>query len=309
MPRPLQTLTKIRELDLSAATAAGRPLHLSAASGLVCLESFIYVVADDELHLGVFRMADSAPGHLIRLFDGALPNSKPDRKQQKPDLEALTLLPAFGEYPHGALLALGSGSRRNRRMGALLGLDGQGAVRGAPHIVDLSPILAPLEDEFPALNIEGAVVSGDELRLFQRGNKRHAENALIRFQLSVLLDTLSSGRAGAIKPSAIDLYDLGHIDGIPFCFTDAAVLPDGDMVFIAVAEDTDDAYSDGPCAGAAIGIVDNNGHLRRLRRLDRPYKVEGVDARVDGDVIRLLLVTDADDADIAAGLFSATMAK
>ena len=41
------TLTKIRELDLSAATSAGRPLHLSAASGLVCLNSFIYVVADD----------------------------------------------------------------------------------------------------------------------------------------------------------------------------------------------------------------------------------------------------------------------
>ena len=81
------------------------------------------------------------------------------------------------------------------------------------------------------------------------------------------------------------------------------------MVFTAVAEDTDDAYNDGPCAGAAIGIVDNDGHLRCLRRLDRPYKVEGVDARVDGDVIRLLLVTDADDADIPASLFSATIAK
>ena len=303
------TLTKIRELNLSAAATAGRPLHLSAASGLVCLNSFIYVVADDELHLGVFRTADSEPGHLIRLFDGALPDSKPDRKKQKPDLEALTLLPAFGDYPHGALLALGSGSRRNRRMGALLGLDAQGAVRGSPHVVDLSPILAPLDDEFPALNIEGAVVSGDELRLFQRGNKRHAENAIIRFQLSVLLDALSSERADAIKPSAINLFDLGQIDGIPFCFTDAAALPDGDMVFTAIAEDTDDAYNDGPCAGAAIGIADNDGHLRCLRRLDRPYKVEGVDARVDGDVIRLLLVTDADDADIPAGLFSATIGR
>jgi hypothetical protein len=303
------TLTKIRELDLSAAPEAGRPLHLSAASGLVCLGSFIYVVADDELHLGVFRMADSAPGHLLRLFDGALPDAKKDRKKQKPDLEALTLLPAFGDYPHGALLALGSGSKRNRRMGALLGLDAQGAVRDSPHVVDLSPILAPLDDEFPKVNIEGAVVAGDELRLFQRGNKRQSANAVIRFQLSALLETLSSQRSDAIKPSAIDRYDLGHIDGIPFCFTDAAVLPDGDMVFTAVVENTDDTYNDGPCLGAAIGIVDNNAHLGQLRRLDQPYKVEGVDARVDGDVIRLLLVTDADDADIAAGLFSATIAK
>lgn len=300
-------LTKIRELNLSAAATAGRPLHLSAASGLVCLNSFIYVVADDELHLGVFRTGVSEPGHLIRLFDGELPDSKPDRKKQKPDLEALTLLPACEDYPHGALLALGSGSKRNRRMGALLGLDAQGAVRGSPRVVNLAPILAPLEDKFPALNIEGAVVCGDELRMFQRGNKKHADNAVIRYQFAALLDALTSERAGAIKPTAINPFDLGQIDGIPFCFTDAAALPDGDMVFTAIAEDTDDAYNDGPCVAAAVGIAGNNGHLRCLRQLDRPYKVEGVDARVDGDVIRLLFVTDADDANIPAGLFSATI--
>lgn len=303
------TFTKIRDLNLSEAATAGRPLHLSAASGLVCLHSFIYVVSDDELHLGVFGKADREPGHLIRLFDGALSDSKSARKKQKPDFEALTLLPAYGEYHHGALLALGSGSKRNRRMGALLGLDAQGAVHSPPRVVDLSPILAPLDDEFAALNIEGAVVSGDELRLFQRGNKRHTENAIIRFKLSALLAALSSGRTGAIKPSAINPFDLGQIEGIPLCFTDAAALPDGDMVFTAIAEDTDNSYNDGPCMGAAIGIAGNDGTLRRLHWLDRPYKVEGVDARLDGDVVRLLLVTDADDADIPASLLSATIGR
>ncbi len=303
------TLTKIRELNLSAAASAGRPFHLSAASGLVCLNSFSYVVSDDELHLGVFRTENSKPGHLIRLFDGALPDSKRDRKKQKPDFEALTLLPPFWEYPRGALLVLGSGSRRNRRMGALLGLDAQGAMRGSSHVVDLSPIFAPLDDELQALNIEGAVVSGNELRLFQRGNGRHAENAIIRYELAAVLDALSSEQCGSIKPSAINTLDLGQIDGIPYCFTDAAALPNGDMVFTAIAENTDDAYNDGPCMGAAIGIAGNDGRLRWLRGLDRPYKVEGIDARADGGVIRLLLVTDADDAHIPAGLFSATIEK
>ena len=64
------TLTKVRELNLSAAASAGRPLHLSAASGLVCLNSFIYVVADDELHLGVFRSTDNNPGLSGRPFRG-----------------------------------------------------------------------------------------------------------------------------------------------------------------------------------------------------------------------------------------------
>jgi hypothetical protein len=92
-------------------------------------------------------------------------------------------------------------------------------------------------------------------------------------------------------------------------FTDAVAVPDGDMVFSAVAEDTDDSYNDGPCVGAAIGVAGNDGTLRCLHWLDSPCKVEGVDAKVDGDVIRLLLVTDADDADMPASLFSATMER
>jgi hypothetical protein len=297
------TLTKVRQLDLLA--APGRPLYLSAASGLVCLSSFNYVVADDELHLGVFPANSSEPGHLVRLFEGELPASNADRKKQKADFEALTLLPGFGNYPYGALLALGSGSRPNRRLGALLGLNAQGAVRGSSQTVDCSPILASLDREFAGLNIEGAVVSGAELRLFQRGNKRNSQNAIIRFQLSTFLEALSSEQTAPIAPLAINTFDLGQINGIPLCFTDGAALPDGTMVFTAVAEGGGDNYNDGACAGAAIGIAGNE--LQCLYRLDWPHKVEGVSARVEGNVIRLLLVTDADNIEIPAALFSATM--
>ena len=112
-----------------------------------------------------------------------------------------------------------------------------------------------------------------------------------------------------IEPLAIQCVDLGGTGGIPFTFTDAAALPNGDMVFTAVAEDTEDSYNDGPCAGAAIGILESDGHLRHLLRLDPIQKIEGVDARLDGNVIRLLLVTDADDPNVPASLFSATMDK
>jgi hypothetical protein len=122
------SLTKIRELELLAPPSPQRPAHLSAASGLVCIHSLLYVVADDELHLGVFGAADNKPGHLIRLFDGELPEPAAKRKKRKPDCEALTLLPPHGAYPHGALLALGSGSHLNRYRGAILKLDFSGAV-------------------------------------------------------------------------------------------------------------------------------------------------------------------------------------
>lgn len=300
-------LTKLRELNISAADAGIRPLHLSAASGLVCLNSIMYVVADDELHLGVFSVADRKPGHLTRLFDGVLPETKAARKRQKPDLEALACLPAFRDFPDGALLAFGSGSRPNRRRGVLLRLDPHGAICGSPRSLDLSPILVPLSEEFSEVNIEGAVVVADELRLFQRGNKGQAGNAIIRYQLSTVLDALQSERIDAIKPSAVGRLDLGSIQGVPFSFTDAAALPNGNMVFSAVAEDTEDAIRDGPCVGAAIGIADNNGNLRSLHRLDRPYKIEGIHAQLDENRLDLLLVTDADNAEIPAVLFSTTM--
>ncbi len=302
------SLSKIRELDLSAAASRGRPLHLSAASGLVCTGSHLYVVADDELHLGVFHPIDAKPGQLVRLFAGKLPHSKAARKARKPDSEALTLLPAFAGYPYGALFALGSGSKRKRRKGALLALDARGTACGRPRAIDLSGLYRALGDHLKELNIEGAVVSGNELRLLQRGNKRSAENAVVRFNLSAVLDALESGtRIGPIAPLAMQFFDLGSIDGIPLCFTDGAALPNGDMVFSAVAENAENNYHDGPCVGAAIGIADREGNLRCLRRLDQPHKIEGVDARAEGGVIRLLLVTDADDVKAPAGLFRAAM--
>jgi hypothetical protein len=122
-----------------------------------------------------------------------------------------------------------------------------------------------------------------------------------------LLHALTGQRTGAIKPLAINAFDLGEIEGIPLTFTDAAALPDGDMVFSAVAEDTNNSYDDGPCVGAAIGVAGNDGTLRCLHWLDLRCKVEGVDAKVNCDVMKLLLVTDADDANTPASLLSATI--
>jgi hypothetical protein len=301
------TLTKIRDLDVAPAVGAD-VAHLSAASGLLRAGSFLYVVADDELHLGVFRTTGRDPGELVRLFEGVLPSLKAERKKEKPDLEALMLLPQSTAYPHGAMLALGSGSTERRHRGAVIGVDAQGALRGTPAIVDLSPLFSRL-NMFRELNIEGAVISGDEMRLFQRGSKGDNPNAIVRFSLLDVLAAISGQTGRTIAPLAIQTLDLGGIDGIPYTFTDATSLPDGDVVFTAVAEDTADSYNDGPCAGAIIGVLDNESRVKRLLRLDVPLKVEGVDAHAQGDSINLLLVTDADDPSIPAGLFSATIER
>ena len=299
------TLKKIRDLDV-APCAGAEMTHLSAASGLVRAGSFLYVVADDELHLGIFRTTGREPGELARLFDGTLPAPKAERKREKPDLEALTLFPPSADFPHGAMLALGSGSTQNRQRGVVLGLDAHGALKGEPRIVDLTSVFSCLST-LRELNIEGAIVCGDEMRLFQRGSKGASPNVIVRFSLPAFLAALNDTASRTIEPLAAEPIDLGGIGGVPFTFTDAAALPNGEVVFTAVAEDTADSYNDGPCGGAIIGILDRESRVRRLLRLDVPLKIEGVDARADGDTISLLLVTDADDPSIPASLFSAAM--
>src|SRR5688572_23183189 len=112
-------LSKVRDLTVDDASQPGRPSHVSAASGLVRVGNTLYVVADDELHLGVFPAGGHAPGHLLRMRPGDLPGAPKARKKAKPDFEALAYLPALDQFSQGALLALGSGSRKGRCLGVL----------------------------------------------------------------------------------------------------------------------------------------------------------------------------------------------
>lgn len=301
-------LHPLRSLTFCVSQAA-MPDRVSAASGIVVAGDRLYVIADDELHLGVFDLAERHDGGWVRIFAGDLPDEAPARKALKPDLEALVRLPPFAGHPDGALLALASGSKPNRCTGVLLGLDASGALRGPPRTVDLSAPYVALQTRFPALNIEGAVVRGQELVLLQRASGGHPENALIGFALADVLDAL--GAVDELRlpelPARIVTVDLGQVEGVALGFTDGAALPDGRIVFSAVAEHVDDTYHDGPCVGAAIGVVDVDGRVQRLALVNPVQKIEGVDARLDADVIRLLLVTDGDDRGAAGTLFSASL--
>ena len=304
-PPHLLAFRKLRELTLTAPVAPGRPRHLSAASGLVAVQSFLYVAADDEHHLGVFPVSGSAPGALIRLLDGDLPDNKEERKQLKPDLEALVLLPPFSSVACGALFAIGSGSTANRNRGFVLPLDRLGAVVGKPRSIDLLPLFTPIRERVGDLNIEGAVILADRLHLLQRGNKGGGINALITLMLPQVLLALAAGDVIGEMPFDCRRYELGSVDGVPLGFTDGAGLRDGRIVFTAVAEDTNSSYLDGLCLGAAVGILAADGELQRLEPFNLAAKVEGVDAHLEGDRIRLLLVTDADDARVPALLCAA----
>ncbi len=296
----------IRELLVAAGTGPAAPTHLSAASGLVKLGSRLFVVADDEHHLATFDLTDDEPGRLSTLFPGHLPSSPKARKAAKPDCEALLVLPAIGPFAHGALMAMGSGSRPSRQRAALLALDGAGDVRGPAHMLDLAPLMLPLNEHFPDLNIEGAFVDGDTLSLLQRGNGASGINARIDIAWRDMERWLTAG-GPAPGPVSIRRFELGTIDGVPLSFTDGAALPGGAWVFSAAAEDTADTYNDGRCVGSAIGIVDAGGTLQGMERVSLDVKIEGIAVASLGHAIDLLLVTDADDRDRASLLLSASL--
>jgi hypothetical protein len=296
-------LRLLRRLDLEAGSEPDRPSFLSSASGLICTAGEICVVADDELHLGRFTPDPARPGKLLRLFSGDLPDKAKKRKKRKPDMEVLLQLPRSADYPHGALLALGSGSGPLRRRGAIVALGVQGRVVGRPRSIAADGLFARLSQSFSDLNLEGGWVAAGQLCLLQRGNKGDSPNAVLHFDLKAVLRSLRRDRClPDVDPLQVRERDLGEVRGVPLCFTDASPLPDGGWLFSAVAENIANSYADGPCVGAAIGRVDARGRMRWIRSVSPLYKIEGIDAQLKVGKLRALLVTDADDPAVPACL-------
>ena len=269
---------KVRQLSLVRGAHPRGRTFLSAASGLVRVRERLYVIADDELHLGVFDVGSAKPLRLVRVFEGRLPADAKKRKKKKPDLESLLLLPSDTDSPGGALLALGSGSRPNRFVGALLRVDAFGDAKGPARPVDLEPLYRPLVDRFDELNIEGAFVAGGSLVVLQRGVAGDA-SAVVRFDLAKSLDWLGGRRRRAPRPTSVRSVDLGAVDGVDFAFTDGAALADGSWAFSAVAEARDNSVDDGPCVASAIGVCDGDDKLlfiehRRAQAQDRRRRGE-----------------------------------
>jgi hypothetical protein len=316
---PMQTLPAIplqilRSLTLRQPTAVGRPAFLAAASGLVWQDGHFYVIADDELQLAVFTDEMQLPGTTLPLLDGALPLAAKARKRAKPDFETLTWLPPVAAQPHGALLALGSGSRANRMHGVQLSFDARATPGNAPARFDCAPLYKALEREFGIVNIEGAVVQKDRMQrdrllLLQRGNKTDGINALVYLDLERFRRDCGRGQVDAEALIEIQRCELGAVDGVALGFTDAVCLPDGQLLALAVAEDTDDPYADGATLGSYLCRFDSRNIPQALAALDAPAKTEGIAlwTGAPGEPL-LVFVTDADDAAIPAVLLAAPLA-
>jgi hypothetical protein len=301
---PLE-LRRVRDLDLSEPPQEGQPAHIGSASGIAKRGDFVYVIGDDLLQLGVFELAGGGAGVARRVFAGALPERPDLRKREKPDLEGLTTLPPVEGEPNGGLLGLGSGSNRDRDRGFYWSFAADGSLAGEPRTIELQPVYDAMRTELGGnINIEGAAVVGNRLWLFHRANKGKAPNTVAEFNLGDLSRTLREDLiVDPDEMAAVREYELGELEGLRLCFSDATTLTERLVCFTASAE----GEGDGDIHGSVVGTIGEDGSVRRLRSIDPRWKVEGVHATIDTGVIDFLFVCDQDDPDTPSPLLSATM--
>ena len=304
---PLE-LRELRCLDLDEPGAGGHP-HVSSASGVVRRGDFVYVIGDELVSLAVFRLSRPEPGTLRRVLPGEMPSDADERKKVKPDLEALTVLPPGRGTPFGTMLGIGSGSGEGRDRGFAWDFAPDGSLRGEPRVVDLAPLYRRLSGEVEHLNVEGCCVMGERVWLMHRGNHAETTNVVFELSLDAVMESLRGDlRIDVHELAAMRSYDLGKLEGVEVTFSDATPIGGELLVFTASAEGQgDDVAEDGAIFGSVVGTIDLDGDVRRMRTIDRRYKVEGVHATIDTGVLDFLFVCDQDEPGTASPLLSAAM--
>lgn len=272
--------------------AAGTPFP-RAASGLARWGAELVMVQDDAASLALLdpttglATAVALPNPEGRRFD---PDHAP--KRLKPDLESCLVATIDGRQ---RVLAFGSGSTERRERVAIF--DPPRA-----ELVAAPALYRALREHIGggALNVEGAVVVGDRVWFFQRGNGG-AYPAVAHVDLATLWAHLHGGPAPAIEGAR--RVALGAIDEVPLGFTDADATDH--TWWLGSAEASPNTYDDGAVVGSAIGVLD--GPFAIIREADGACfrgKAEGL--VVEG--AHAWVAVDPDDPNQPAELLSISLA-
>lgn len=281
----------------------GSPVR--AASAVAAWGGGHLVVSDDATHASWFRGGSVASVRLLPPVEGhEVFDERVGTKHLKPDLEAACHVEVDGSP---ALLMMGSGSSPARTRWCLLrhGADGPSAT-----VAEMAPVYAAVAarlDVAPdVLNMEGACVVDGVLRWFHRGlpSAGLPSGSIDLDASAAVAAALGLAAPAEVRASRPTHYDVGEVHGVGLAVTDAVVLPGGDLLVSAAAEDSPNPRDDGPVVASALARVrgDRVVEVVALPRLeDRVIKVEGLmvlDARDDRTT--LLAVTDVDDPDAAS---------
>lgn len=304
-----------KKIPLLFYTSSNKKQAFYAASGLVHLGSNYFVIADDELELGIIS-EDESESQLLSLLPGKLPSDPKKRKKEKPDFEVLMYLADEASNWQG-LVAIPSGSKDNRNRAVFIPLTSKYQLSGqSPIIFSMSPIFNELKRQFTDINIEGSFVKGEDWYLIHRGNSNNDTNRIFRFSKQVLINFIlsdsSKNEFSSLKDNRylkdFTELDIGYWDDVKLTLTDVTLF-ENRIYFLASAEDTDNPIDDGEIKGSIFGEVTIDNQIITKARF-KSQKLEGLSIKKeDSENTFVSFVTDNDTHEEASFLYQYKIEK
>lgn len=258
---------------------------VGAASGLFLYQNLLYIIGDNSGYLYEYHMASEKLNRIQILPKQSLLENIP--KKDKPDFEVLC-------HHKEVLYILGSGSAANRNLMIEYRLQTKEIIRH-----DLATLYRRIKDaasiDDANLNIEGAIFTGNEWFLLNRGNGNAAKNGIIKITGTSLL------KAEKIEFTPIILQKTNHVLA---SFTDAICYKDH-FYFIAAAEDTTSTFDDGEILGSYLGCIDQaTFSLKYIKQISDHQKFEGLTFyKEQGKQLAFLLCEDRDSEELETVIY------
>lgn len=264
---------------------------VGAASGLFIKDDLLFIVGDNSGYLNVYHIGSKKLDKIQILFRKDIDKLENIPKVLKPDFEILC-------QHENKLYILGSGSTQNRNL--MVEYDLQ---TNRINQKDLSVTYSQLKSigavDDQNFNLEGAIFTGKEWLLFNRGNGSGAKNGIFKI-----------GDADLLNPHQVTFTPtkLPNIKHVEASFTDA-ILINRKIFFIATAEDTESTYQDGEILGSFIGGIDPDTlKLTFSHKIPASHKFEGITfLKQTSDQIEFLLCEDRDTEELKTTVYKLTM--
>lgn len=253
---------------------------IGSASGLFLHEDLLYIISDNSGHLNEYNIKTKKLHKIQILSDQTLNQLENIPKALKPDFEILC--------QHGdKLYILGSGSTPKRNLMIEFDLKTQKVFqKDLTKTYSLLKSISKTDDQ--NFNLEGAIFTGNEWLLFNRGNGIDAKNGIF---------TIQGADLAKIRQAEFKLFKLPNIDRAESSFTDA-VLVKNEIFFIATAEDTKSTYADGEILGSFIGSINlQTLKLTFSNKISATHKFEGITLLNQGEHSTTFLLCEDRDSE------------
>ncbi|MFD2289105.1 hypothetical protein GJU39_14185 [Pedobacter petrophilus] len=264
---------------------------IGSASGIFSADEQLYIVGDNSGFLNKYNVDTYELEKIQILFDQTVTENENIPKHLKPDFEVLCHIDNY-------LYILGSGSTATRSIMVKYDLKTKKVKQESlsKTYEKMRSISSVNADNF---NIEGAVFTGTNWLLFNRGNGDEAKNGIFTLSGNDLIN------AGDIKFNTLLLPNINHVES---SFTDATLIGN-EIFFISTAENTKSTYHDGEILGSFIGSINaKNLQLNFSYKIPGKHKFEGITLfKQEKKRIEFLLCEDRDTDELNTTIYKLSL--